>query len=107
MPGFFSRLPSTPITKLQGCLRASNLLQGLEKVDNVPRMKFFGRAAVLAAATLVMLVCAHSQTPAQAQARRLILKDGTYQSVTKYEVQGDRVRYFSAERGSGRKFPIR
>jgi hypothetical protein len=68
-------------------------------------MKFFGRAAVLAAATLVMLVCAHSQTPAQAQARRLILKDGTYQSVTKYEVQGDRVRYFSAERGEWEEVP--
>jgi hypothetical protein len=30
---------------------------------------------------------------------RLILKDGTYQVVRKYEVNGNRVRYISAERG--------
>ncbi len=54
---------------------------------------------------LTALLLLPRATPAQDLARRLILKDGSYQSITKYEVKGDRVRYFSSERDDWEELP--
>jgi hypothetical protein len=64
----------------------------------------FRRLALLVLIGSPLLVVPR-RCPAQDLSKRLILKDGSYQSVTKYEVHGDRVRYFSAERDDWEELP--
>src|SRR5579872_1285094 len=67
-----------------------------------PRLAIPRPASVLVSALVLLLTL---PAPAQDLARRLILKDGSYQLVTKYEVKGNRVRYMSAERNEWEELP--
>src|ERR1700722_1972490 len=54
---------------------------------------------------LLVLLLSSVFAIAQTRNQRLILKDGSYQIVTKYQRSGDRVRYFSAERDQWEEMP--
>ena len=56
-------------------------------------------------AAFVVALALSIPSAGQQLSRRLILKDGSYQTVSKYEVKGDRVRYMSAERQEWEELP--
>jgi hypothetical protein len=71
-----------------------------------------GFAAVIILALLAFCLPAESASAqskkmrvAQSQIKRLILKDGSFELITQFSIQEDRVRYFSAERHAWEELP--
>ncbi len=61
-------------------------------------MRRFAQFAIF----LILTGCLFAQA---SRGKRLVMKDGSYHLITKYEVNGDRVRYFSAERFDWEEVP--
>lgn len=61
------------------------------------------RPVILFVSFIALLI--PGQIQPQEITRRLILKDGSYQIVTKYEIKGDRVHYYSSERAEWEDVP--
>ena len=88
------------LPRAQTIIRKTIIMMRMSSSSLAPILK---RPILLLAAFAAFLLPASAQP--QEASKRLVLKDGSYQLVTKYEVKGDRVHYYSSEREEWEDIP--
>jgi hypothetical protein len=100
-PKNLMRFPSILVLTLPGALLAFATADvcGFSGTAGLPQQESSGAKANAPATQ------SRESSPIAQKGKKLVLKDGSYQLVREYQKNGDRVRYFSTERGAWEELP--